>query len=120
MPMLNHHIQLYQKITTTKYLEKVIRQFNKDLQLANIEKKISQAINLNQFITQLNTIVLKLYTQNYDDYLNLLYRVDVAENEILAIKVQTLEETINEISFLIIKREFQKVMFQELYKNREF
>ncbi|NLP57700.1 hypothetical protein [Lutibacter sp. B1] len=55
---------------------------------------------------------MDLITNNYDNYLNLLYRIDVSEKELSKITGNNLTETVEQITFLILKRVYQKVWFK--------
>jgi hypothetical protein len=55
---------------------------------------------------------LNLINNQYDDYLNLLYRIDVPESELAKLKNDNLTTSIEEITYLVLKREYQKVWFK--------
>ena len=106
-----------QNIQKENLYAKTIHQLNKDFQLANIDKNISPSLAPLDLKKELNSFILDLLTNNYDGYLNLLYRIDVSENELRKISSKILTETIEEISFLILKREFQKVWLKKRYSK---
>lgn len=107
-------LELLNIVESENLFQNLILQLNKDFQLSNLSESFELSITLIQLKEQLNKIIVNLLTNNYDDYLNFLYRVDVPEKELLTIKSNNLEATINQITFLILKREYQKVWF----KNR--
>ncbi|MBP9600320.1 MAG: hypothetical protein KBE41_02350 [Lutibacter sp.] len=106
------HIEVFSKIENENFLIKLIEQLNKDFQMANVSESIADTLLISVVNDRLNEILLSLITNHYDDYLNLLYRIDISENELATIKGTDLKENINEVAFLIIKREFQKVWFK--------
>lgn len=108
----NNQIEIFKKIESEHYLPKLIEQLNKDFQLANIDSVFGSELLITEVNEQLNKLIYKLITTQYDDYLNLLYRIDVSEKELALVAEVDLKENIKEISFLIIKREFQKVWFK--------
>ena len=108
----NNHIEVFSKIENENFLTKLIEQLNKDFQMANVSESIANTLLINEVNSRLNEILLNLVTNHYDDYLNFLYRIDISENELATIKGTNLKENINEIAFLIIKREFQNVWFK--------
>ena len=108
---------LIQDIQKEDLYIQTIKQLNKDFQLANIDKNIDELIESIELKNELEKIVFDLLTNNYDDYLNLLYRVDVPESELRKLSSKILTETVGEIAFLIMKREFQKVWFKKRYSN---
>jgi hypothetical protein len=107
-------IELLHQINSEKLFIKLIEQLNKDLQLANITESFNLTVSILELKKGLSELLLKLISHKYDDYLNLLYRIDVPEKELATIKASSLDDSIEIICFLILKREFQKVWF----KNR--
>ncbi|WP_456376962.1 hypothetical protein [Lutibacter sp.] len=105
-------LELLTKIETENLYENLILQLNKDFQLSNLNEKFELEITPIQLEEKLREIIVKLLTNKYDNYLNFLYRVDVPEKELAAVKSNNLEETITHITFLILKREYQKVWFK--------
>lgn len=91
---------------------KLIEQLEKDFTLSN------QIIDLNEDISpfdlkmELQRRVYDLIQNKFTEYLNLLYIIDVPEKEIKALTSVDLGELSEEISFLILKREWQKVWFR--------
>lgn len=112
MCFLDKRIELFSKIEAENFLPKLIVQLNKDFQMAHVSESIADHLLLEEVNNRLNDILFSLITNHYDDYLNLLYRIDISEKELAAVKGASLKENMNEISFLIIKREFQKVWFK--------
>ncbi|NOR28720.1 MAG: hypothetical protein GQ540_09370 [Lutibacter sp.] len=105
-------IALLQKVEIENLFQQLIQQLNKDFQLSNLDKTFDLSVTPIQLKEKLSEILLDLITNHYDDYLNFLYRVDVSENELAIIKAENLEATIDQITFLILKREYQKVWFK--------
>lgn len=52
----------------------------------------------------------------FAEYLNLLYIIDVPENEIKQLDGSDLVILAEQVAFLILKREWQKVWFRNYYK----
>jgi hypothetical protein len=109
-------LELFKTIEVEQLLEKLVEQLNKDFQLANINKHFIATIPAKRLKNELDTLVLDLISNKYDDYLNLLYRIDIPEKELVYIKGDKLTDSIEQISFLILKREFQKVWLKKNYK----
>ena len=105
-------LELLQKVTVENLYEKLILQINKDFQLSNLSHEFSLTITPTELKEDLSKLLRKMITHEYDDYLNFIYRVDVSEKELLAIKSDNLEVIIDQITFVILKREYQKVWFK--------
>ncbi|WP_456423735.1 hypothetical protein [Lutibacter sp.] len=108
-------LELLEKVTNENLYQNLIIQLNKDFQLSNLNESFELSSEPNQLKKTLATILLKLITQQYDDYLNLLYRIDVSEKELLTVKSNTLKVTVEQITFIILKREYQKVWFKNKF-----
>ena len=108
---------LIQDIQNEDLYLQTINQLNKDFKLANIDKEISHLVKPIEFKIELEQFVLDLLTNSYDSYLNLVYRVDIQESELMKMSGKILADTVSEIAFLIIKGEFQKVWFKKRYSN---
>ncbi len=105
-------IALLQKIEVENLYQQLIQQLNKDFQLSNLDNTIDLSVTPDQLKEKLSKILLKLLTNNYDDYLNLMYRVDVSEKELVLVQGDDLSIVVDQITFLILKREYQKVWFK--------
>ncbi|MDP3360291.1 MAG: hypothetical protein Q8S41_13185 [Lutibacter sp.] len=90
----------------------LIAQLNKDFQLANVEGSFDITNSPTELKKQLFSVLLNLITKQYDDYLNLLYRIDVPESELAKLISDNLTTSIEEITYLVLKREYQKVWFK--------
>lgn len=93
----------------------LIRQLNKDFVLANLEYAIDENCTPELLKQQLGVIITELVNNEFDSFLNLLYRVDLSENKIIQLSKENQEAYIASISFLILKREWQKVWFRKKY-----
>ena len=105
-------IELLQGIESENLVAKLIMQLNKDFYLANISEKFEQSVSINNLKSNLVRIIKTLLTTSYDDYLNLMYRIDISEKELLKIKYNEIDKIVEQIVFLILKREYQKVWFK--------
>lgn len=116
------------KLNNTHSLEElnhwlVDASFNKKV-LQQIEKDFSQSdlsldIESPEIISLMQEHIEKLLYDDYAKLMNLLYRIDLSESKIESLRAYdpTMPER-DVITFLVIQREMQKVMFREMYKNR--
>lgn len=91
----------------------LIAQLNKDFQLANVAGSFDFKVSPAQLKKELFAILLNLITNQYDDYLNLLYRIDVPESELAKLLNDNLTISLEEITYLVLKRTYQKVWFKQ-------
>ena len=72
-------LELLKAVETENLFVKLIVQLNKDFQLANIDRRFKSTISIEKLKDELTETMLHLIQLKYDDYLNLLYRIDIAE-----------------------------------------
>jgi len=101
-----NHLQLY---------EKLIFQLNKDFLFANIDLDFDEEILPTSLKLLLHETVYKLIQEKFADYLNLLYIIDVPEKEVRELDGNDTLKLAEDVSFLILKREWQKVWFKNEY-----
>lgn len=95
--------------------EKLILQLQKDFHLANEELDVevtTQPVELKQIVHEK---IYRLIQVKFAEYLNLLYIIDVPENEIKKLDGSDLVELSEQITFLLLKREWQKVWFRNKF-----
>jgi hypothetical protein len=91
---------------------KLIEQLNKDFNFANEPIDFPLSTSPNKLKVQLHEKVYRLIQYKFAEYLNLLYIVDVSETEVKKLNGDDLLELAEQVTFLILKREWQKVWFR--------
>lgn len=91
---------------------KLVEQINKDFTLANESLDFEITISPIDLKIQLQEKIYKLIQYKFAEYLNLLYIIDVPENQIKSLDGSDINELSEQVSFLILKREWQKVWFR--------
>ncbi|MEO7978306.1 hypothetical protein [Flavobacterium sp.] len=94
----------------------LIEQINKDFNLANEGIDFPLSISPDELKIQLHEKIYRMIQYKFAEYLNLLYIIDVSEIEIKKLDGSDLVILAKEVSFLILKREWQKVWFRNYYK----
>lgn len=94
---------------------KLIEQINKDFNLANEGIDFPMSISPNELKIQLHEKIYRLIQYKFAEYLNLLYIIDVSEEEIKKLDGSDLIALAEQVAFLILKREWQKVWFRNKY-----
>jgi len=98
-----------------KLYTKLVEQVNKDFALAN------KAVDFDAEITPINLKlgvhdkVHRLLQFRFAEYLNLLYIIDVPEKDIKSLDGSDLLELAEQVAYLILKREWQKVWFRNKF-----
>ena len=106
---------LLSEATTEKLYLKLIEQINKDFNLANEAIDFPMSTSPEELKIQLHEKVYRLIQYKFAEYLNLLYIIDVPENEIKSLDGSDLIALAEQVSFLILKREWQKVWFRNRF-----
>ena len=94
---------------------KLIEQINKDFNLANESIDFHKSTTPHELKVQLHEKVYRMLMYKFAEYLNLLYIIDVSEDQIKKLDGSDLVQLSEEVSFLILKREWQKVWFRNKY-----
>lgn len=101
--------------TENLYLN-LIEQINKDFNLANEGIDFPLSISPEELKIQLHEKIYRMIQYKFAEYLNLLYIIDVSEDEIKKLDGSDLVMLAEQVSFLVLKREWQKVWFRNHYK----
>lgn len=91
---------------------KLIEQINKDFNFANEPIDFPQSTSPNELKIQLHEKVYRLIQYKFAEYLNLLYIVDVPEDQVKKLDGSDLVALSEQVAFLILKREWMKVWFR--------
>lgn len=92
---------------------KLVKQLNKDLLLANIDLQFDEEVLPSSLKLVLHETIYRLIQEKFADYLNLLYIIDISENKVRELDGSDVLRLSEEVSFLILQREWQKVWYRE-------
>jgi hypothetical protein len=107
--------ELFLKAEASGLYQKLIVQLNKDFNLANESFDVSTTLSPTDLKLELHEKIYKLIQYKFTEYLNLLYIIDVSEEEIKKLDGSDLVGLSQQVSFLILKREWMKVWFRNNY-----
>lgn len=94
---------------------KLIEQINKDFNLANESIDFPLSTKPTELKVQLHEKIYRLIQYKFAEYLNLLYIIDVPEDQVKKLDGSDLMVLSEQIAFLILKREWMKVWFRNNY-----
>jgi hypothetical protein len=94
---------------------KLIEQINKDFNFANEAVDFPQSTTPQELKVQLHEKIYRLIQYKYAELLNLLYIIDVPEENIKQLDGSDTVELSEQITFLVLKREWMKVWFRKHY-----
>lgn len=94
---------------------KLIDQLNKDFNLANEAIDFPKSTSPIELKVQLHEKIYRLIQYRFAEYLNLLYIIDVSESEIKNLDGSDISILSEQVAFLVLKREWQKVWFRNRF-----
>lgn len=100
------------------YLDQLVKQIDKDIRLAGIESDEFIDIDSPEILAEtLYHFIDVLIHKHQESFNNFMYRVDIQEKDIYGLQQQNLEDLIENICLLIIKRELQKIYFRNKFSK---
>ena len=109
--------ELLKKAKDEELYEKLLLQLQKDFGLANINIQIPTTLGQKELQTLVHEKIYYLILEKFDEYLNLLYVVDLPESAFKNIHMTDAVEVADQMTFLVLKRELQKVWFKKKYTS---
>ncbi|WP_452598067.1 hypothetical protein [Pontimicrobium sp. MEBiC01747] len=117
MQLPNTFNELITEASQLDLYTKLVHQINKDFLFANIDLDFNEDILPEDLKLLLHETVYKLIQEKFPEYLNLLYIIDVPEVNIKALDGNDTLKLSEDVTFLILKREWQKVWFKNKYSS---
>jgi hypothetical protein len=114
---IQKNFDLLQQVRQKGLYDLLIGQLQKDFDRANIAVPFSSALSPEQLFARLHENIYRLIMERFSDYLNVLYVVDVPERSFREIPLTDAVEVAAEVSFLILQREWQKVLSKQRYSS---
>ena len=111
----SNYEELVAEVSALDLYDSLILQLNKDLLLAGIDLEFSSTTSPQTLFDSLSQTVYFLLREKFMEYLNLLYIIDVPEHQIKQLDGSDLESLSQNVSLLILKREWQKVWYKKHY-----
>lgn len=104
--------QLLKGFSDTALFSQMIVQLQKDINRSGIDYEINMSNDAKELFLELEGLLLENINNRFNDFLNLLYAVDVFEKDVR--KCTSEESTVlaRYGAYLILKREWQKVYYR--------
>lgn len=113
----NNSLELLEVVRQEQLYQKLLWQLKKDFELANVPIDIPLDISPQELKSTIHEKIYFLIVEKFPEYLNLLYVVDISEKEIKGIAPSDVVDISAEVSFLLLKREWQKVWYKAKYSG---
>lgn len=107
--------QLLSEAEKENLYSKLIEQLNKDFNFANEAVDFPLSTSPYELKVQLHEKIYRLIQYKYTELLNLLYIIDVPEENIKQLQGMDTAELSEQIAYLILRREWMKVWFRNRY-----
>jgi len=115
LPKVINNEELLFQINEASLYQDLVNQLNKDFEVIGTSVDFSETTSPSHLFDFLQEVVVQLLEKHFDVFLNLLYRIDINENKIKGI-IDTMSSDIDQqVTFLILKREWKKVWFRKYY-----
>lgn len=111
----NNFEELIAQAHNENLYNKLVKQLNKDFLLANIDLDFDEDVLPTSLKFLLHETVFKLIQEKFAEYLNLLYIIDVPEHKIKQLDGSNVVSLSEQVTFLILLREWQKVWYRHMY-----
>jgi hypothetical protein len=109
--------ELLKKAHDENLYKKLLAQLKKDFDLADIEIRISDSTDSKDLQTLIHEKIYYLILEKFNEYLHFLYVVDVPESAFKNIHMTDVVEVADQMTFLVLKREFQKVWYKKKFAS---
>ena len=101
-------LQLFTKAESQGLKKQLIGQLNKDFSMSGIEVSIDEELPPGEIVRELKVILESLVRDNFQGFLNLLYRADVPQSK-MSRSEGSFSDYIDRSTYELLKREWQKV-----------
>ena len=101
--------KLLLEVSKANLYPKLLAQLQKDLIRAGIDYQIDSNSKPRELVLELQELLFDTLQNAFDEYLNLLYAVDVSETKIRDVGSEKVEDIAAYATYLILKREWKKV-----------
>jgi hypothetical protein len=111
---------LSQYMNRQDLLKETLAAINKDLLSAGEAAAVDEAeeVTYMELVEKLSPVIEVLFTSRITVFMNLMYRIDIPQEKLDEIISGNSENIIVRITELIIKRELQKVVIRNFYRNK--
>lgn len=111
----NTSAELLEQMSQKGLYPKLLKQLHKDFLRANVEFPSETNMLPEELIGFLREKLYVLLLERFQDFLNLMYAVDVSESDFATIQAMDMVEAAEKSGLLVLRRESQKVLLKAKY-----
>ena len=116
VPEFSNSKSLLQYAANCQLYSKLVRQINKDFHAAQASLEMPAHIDPDDLCDSLREKIYFLLLERFSDFLQLMYIVDIPETVYRKMQSKDVVEIAEQIGFLVLKREWQKVWLKTNYR----
>lgn len=117
LPEFENSLSLLQGASAKTLYKALVNQLSRDFNRANIPATFQEDMSPEELLSSLKEKIYVLLLENFQDYLNLMYLIDVPESAFRKLELTDAVEVSEQLSFLILRREWQKVWLKAHYRS---
>ena len=117
LPEFENSLSLLRGASAQTLYKVLINQLIKDFVRANISSSFHVDMAPKELLSALKEKLYVLLLESFEDYLNLMYLIDVPESAFKNLELTDAVEVSEQLSFLILRREWQKVWLKANYSS---
>ena len=117
LPDFENSLSLLQGASAKTLYKDLVNQLSKDFARANISSSFQEDMAPEELLSSLKEKLYVLLLEQFEDYLNLMYLIDVPESAFKNLELTDAVEVAEQLTFLILRREWQKVWLKAHYRS---
>lgn len=99
--------------------EALVVQVKKDFTRVNLEIVLGENPQPKELQRSIREKIYLLLMERFSEYLNLMYVIDIPERVFKDLKITNTVDVAEQVAFLILKRELQKVALKKKYSTKD-
>lgn len=116
-PEFENSLSLLKGASAQVLYKALVSQLIKDFNRANIAHGFEAGLVPEKLYALLKEKLYVLLLEDFSDYLNLMYIVDVPEHALKKLELTDAVEVAEQLAFLVLRREWQKVWLKANYRT---
>ena len=110
-------LKILETAAAEKLYKNLVRQLSKDFEMSNVPIEALTGLSHKELIALLREKIYQLILEDFTDYLNLLYIIDVPETAFKDLEVTDVVEVADQVGLLILQRELVKVRLKNRFST---
>ena len=116
LPEFENSLSLLKGAAAKTLYKALVKQLSKDFARANISCSFHEEITPEELLSRVKEKLYVLLLEDFTDYLNLMYIIDVPETAFKNLELTDAVEVAEQLTFLVLRREWQKVWLKAHYR----